>query len=80
MIQATARVMQNNTICIPKKIREKLSIREKDLIIVKLDGNKASFKKAPSTWMDLAKVAPNIFKKYGGGEKYLKKERESWNE
>lgn len=80
MIQETAKVMQNNTICIPKSIREKLCLKEKDSVILTLNGNKVGFRKAPSSWLELAQKSPKIFKKYGGGEAYLKKERADWYE
>ncbi len=34
--------------------------------------------KIPRSWIELAKASPEIFKIYGGGEAYLKKERAGW--
>ncbi len=39
---------------------------------------KPAKRKLPTSWIELAKASPAIFKKYGGGELYLKKERSAW--
>lgn len=57
-----------------------MSLKEKDIVIITFKGKKAEFKKAPSSWLELAKTGPRVFKKFGGGEAYLKKERADWYE
>ncbi len=73
--------MQNNTICIPKKLRLKLNIKPKDTLMVVLKGDSLQIKKyQPTTLNDLVGIGKEAYKSYGGGEAYLKKERESWND
>jgi bifunctional DNA-binding transcriptional regulator/antitoxin component of YhaV-PrlF toxin-antitoxin module len=79
-IKENAKVMQNFTICLPKKIRKEMAISVKDTIMLVFKNGELTLKKAPSSWEDLAKISPKVFKKYGGGEKYLKEEREAWYE
>lgn len=81
MVSAKATVMQNNTICIPKKLRQKLNIKPKDKLMVSLKGESIQIKKyTPVTLNDLVGLGKDAYKFYGGGEAYLKKERESWND
>lgn len=81
MISEKATVMQNNTICIPKKLRKKLNIKPKDTLTVVLKGDTLQIKKyKPVTLNDLVGIGKEAYKSYGGGEVYLKKERESWND
>lgn len=75
-----SKVMQNFTICLPKKIRKQMDINVKDTVILVFKEGKLTIQKAPSDWLDLARTSPKVFAKYGGGEKYLKKEREGWYE
>ena len=77
MIRERAKVMKNNTICIPKSVREKLSLHESDIVIVRVRNQEAIIRKAP-TWHDLLGVGEKTFKALGGGEKFLKKERAAW--
>lgn len=81
MLSEKATVMQNNTICIPKKLRQKLNIKPKDTLMVVLKGDSIQIKKyRPTTLNDLVGIGKEAYKSYGGGEAYLKKERESWND
>lgn len=77
MIQEYAKVMRNNTICIPKEIRDCLNVHESDMVIMTIKNHKAIIKKAP-TWKDLLGLGKKAYAPYGGGEAYLKKERASW--
>jgi len=79
-IQGHAKVMQNFTICLPQKIRDEMKIDVKDTVMLLFKDGELTLKKAPSSWEDLAKNSPKVFQKYGGGEKYLKKERNQWYE
>ncbi len=78
LIKNTATVMQNNTICIPKNIREKLNIQPKDIFILTLKNSQVNLVKAPSSWKDLAGIGKKTYQKLGGGEKFLAKERSAW--
>jgi len=79
-ITENARVMQNFTICLPQKIRKEMEIGVKDTVMLLFKNGELTLKKAPSSWEDLAKSSPKIFKKYGDGENYLKEERKGWYE
>jgi len=80
MISEKATVMQNNTICIPKKLRQKLNIKPKDKLMMILKGDSMQVKKySPTILKDLVGIGKEAYKSYGGGEAYLRKERESWN-
>jgi AbrB family looped-hinge helix DNA binding protein len=81
MIQEKVTVMHNNTICIPKKVRQKLGIKLKDKLIVVVHGDSFQVKRyQPVGWKDVVGIAKDTFDSYGGGAAYLKKERESWND
>ena len=81
MIAEKGTVMQNNTICIPKKLRQKLDIKPKDKLMLILKGESIQIKKyQPVTLKDLVGIGKTAYKSYGGGEAYLKKERKSWND
>ncbi|MBT4384813.1 hypothetical protein HOD30_03620 [Candidatus Peregrinibacteria bacterium] len=75
-----AKVMQNFTICIPSKIRKKLKIKKNDQMIVHLTENGTiELIRTPSNWEDLIGSGKNVFKQFGGGEAFLKAEREAWD-
>lgn len=81
MMDERATVMQNNTICIPKKLRQKFNIKPKDKVVVTLKGDFLQIKKYnPVTLSNLAGIGKAAYKSFGGGEAYLKKERKSWKE
>lgn len=77
-LQGIAKVMQNNTICIPKKIRKKMGVHPTDVVVMVYDGDVVTLKKAPSSWKNIGGAGKKAYKKLGGGEKYLKAERAAW--
>lgn len=74
-----AKVMKNYTVCIPKNIRKECNIHIRDIILFTYLDGKIVMEKAPSSWSDIAGIGKKVYQKYGGGEKYLIKERESWS-
>ncbi len=73
----SATVMQNHTVCIPKAIREEMDIHPRDIVLFTYDAGKITIQKALD-WSFFAGAAKNSFKKIGGGEAFMKKERASW--
>lgn len=80
MIQEYATVMENNTICIPKSVRERHDLHKGDKVIFKNRNQDVILKKAPSSWHDLLGIGKKAYAAYGGGEKYLKHERAGWSQ
>lgn len=78
MPQIKVKVMKNFTICIPKEIREKMSIKISDMLIISSQNDQIVIQKTPS-FEDLAGIGKKTFKKLGGGETYLQQERDSWD-
>lgn len=78
MIQETVKVMQNYTICIPTKVRNKLNIQLKDKMLLTYKNNQIAIKKIDNSWGSIAGIAKDSYKKLGGGEKFLKEERKKW--
>lgn len=79
MIQEYAKVMRNNTVCLPKAIREVLNIEVADMVSMKVRGNGIYLKKTPRSWRELVGIAKKSYAKYGGGEAYLRHERAGWS-
>lgn len=76
-IKDIAKIMRNNTVCIPKVIRTKMGIEPKDIVMFVYDGTFTTIKKI-SGWDSFAGAAKTSFRKIGGGEVFLRKERASW--
>lgn len=79
ILQNTAKVMQNYTICLPKKIRKQMAIQPKDIVIITCQDQIITLKKAPSSWAHLKGLGKKTYQIYGGGPAYLKKERAGWD-
>ncbi len=78
-IITTAKVMQNFTICISQPIRDKLKLEQGDHVILSMnERGEVSLTKGVSSLRDLIGVGAKTFKELGGGENFLKKERQSW--
>lgn len=73
------KISSKNQITIPKTILEKLNIKSGNKIIIEPSYDKIILRVPPK---DLIKyysgIAKKSFEKLGGGEAYLKKERDSW--
>ena len=76
-VSAVVKVMQNHTICLPKEIRNAINVAPQDFVMISMENNIIQLEKAPS-WSSLGKKGKDVFKKLGGGEEYLKQERDSW--
>lgn len=76
-LSEVATVMQNHTVCIPKKIRREMGIQPKDVVLFVYDGKQLILRKPP-TLEALAGMGKAAFKKLGGGAAFLKRERASW--
>jgi len=75
----TATITSNGTVCIPKKLRKQMNLKAKDKVYFLLEANgKISMIKIPTTIDDLVGLGEKTFKALGGGEKFLKKERNLW--
>lgn len=79
-ISTTAKVMQNFTICIAQPIRERLDLNKGDQVVLSMnEQGEVRLMKAVSSLDDLLGIGKETFKKLGGGEQFLKKEREQWS-
>ena len=80
-ITATAKVMQNFTICIAQPIREQMDLKQGDQVILSMDAKgQVKLTKGYANLEDLLGMSKNQFKTLGGGEAFLKKERAQWKE
>ena len=79
MILEHAKIMRNNTIFLPAKIREALGVKVSDIIVFSANHHRADIKRAPSSWHELAGLGKKVYAAYGGGEKYLRSERAGWS-
>lgn len=55
-----------------------MAIQPKDVVIITYKDDLVTLKKAPSSWESIVGLGKDVYKKYGGGESYLKKERAGW--
>ena len=78
-ITDTTTVTNNYTICITLPIRKRAHLKPKDKVILSVDekGN-IQITKPPQTLEEWVGHGKEVFKKLGGVENFLKKERESW--
>ena len=79
-ITATAKVMQNYTICIAQPIREQLNLNRGDQVVLSMnEAGEVKLMKAVNSLKDLVGIGKDTFKALGGGERFLKEEREQWS-
>jgi AbrB family looped-hinge helix DNA binding protein len=79
-IIATAKVMQNFTICVPQPIRENLGVKQGDQVILSIDkSGEVKLMKAITTLDELIGIGEKTFKALGGGEAFIKSERKQWD-
>ena len=76
----TAKLSQKNQIVIPKNVRTDLGLKAGSrIVITPLDSEYALIMKQPADVAGSMKgQGKDIWKKLGGTESYLKKERSSW--
>lgn len=73
--------MQNNTICISLPIREKLNLKKGDSVVLSMnDKGEVRMIKAVTSLEELIGIGKETFKALGGGEAFIKSEREAWAE
>lgn len=78
-IMSSTKVMQNFTICIARPIRERMQIKKGDRLILSMDENgEVKVTKAIGSFKELKGAGKEAFKALGGGEQFLKKERDLW--
>ena len=78
-ITASAKIMQNYTICIAQPIREKLQWKQGDQLILSMDENgEVKLIKAITSLKELKGIGKKTFQALNGGEAFLKSEREAW--
>lgn len=78
-VTASAKIMQNYTICIAQPIREQLKWKQGDQLILSLDENgEVKIMKAITSLDELVGIGEETFKALGGGEKFLANERKNW--
>ncbi len=79
-ITSKVKVMQNYTICLTKDIRKQLGVKKGDSLILSIDEDGlVRVSKSYDTLDSIVGIAKDTFAALGGGEKFLKDERSSWD-
>jgi len=80
-VTTQSKIMQNFTICIPKPIREQKGWKQGDKLILSMneDGD-VKLIKAITSWDELRGIGKETFEALGGGEAFIKSEREAWGD
>lgn len=76
-----AKLTSKYQITIPAKVRKSLHIKKGDYLHLEVEKGMVIMRPIPQSYTEyMAGLGKNVWKKLGGGEKYLKKERKSWNQ
>jgi len=68
-------------ITIPAKIRKGLGIKEGDYLHLEVENGMVIMRPIPQSYTEyMAGLGKGVWKKLCGGEKYIRKERKSWNQ
>ncbi len=71
--------MHNFTICIAQPIRTRMNLKKGDQVILSMDeSGEVKLSKAVSSLEDLIGIGKASFEALGGGEAFLKEERQQW--
>lgn len=74
-----AQLSKKNQIVLPKKARDILGIHPHSRLLVTAYKDKIYISRKPTDWTKRMKgMGKEAWKKLGGGEVFIKKERESW--
>lgn len=81
MVSESLKLSSQNQITLPATIRKALKLRPGSYISVVLEGKSVRIYKLGESWADNTKgIAKTIYAKSGGGKKYLREERKTWDE
>ena len=68
-------------ITIPAKIRKSLHIQKGDYLHLEVEKGMVIMRPIPQSYTEyMAGLGKSVWKKLGGGEKYIRRERKSWNQ
>lgn len=68
-------------ITIPAKIRKSLHIRKGDYLHLEVEKGMVIMRPIPQSYTEyMAGLGKNAWKKLGGSEKYIRRERKSWSQ
>lgn len=76
-----AKLTSKYQITIPAKIRKSLHIKKGDYLHLEVENGMVIMRPIPQSYTEyMAGLGKSAWKKLGGGEKYIKRERKSWNQ
>jgi AbrB family looped-hinge helix DNA binding protein len=79
MKTATARLSSRGQMVIPKEIRQALGLEAGDTVFFVLEGDSVRMFPQPKDYAQYTRgLGKEMWAKLGGGEKFLREERESW--
>ena len=79
MKTATARLSSRGQMVIPKEIRQALGLETGDTVFFVLEGDSARIFPHPKSYARYTRgLGKEMWAKLGGGEKFLREERASW--
>ena len=74
-----AKITSKNQITIPAGVRNALRLRPGDDVYFEVEGARAVLAAAPGALVDsVFGTGKEVYEKFGGGETYLREERERW--
>ena len=75
----TSRLTKKYQITLPVEVRKQLGLKAGDLVVIALEGGRAVLTPIHGSFTDhLTGLGKEVWKALGGGEQFLKGEREAW--
>jgi AbrB family looped-hinge helix DNA binding protein len=79
MVTATAKLSSRNQMVLPKAAREALGVKPGDNVLVIVEGDSVRLMPEPDDWAEyMYGLGKEVWESLGGGEKFLREERASW--
>ncbi len=76
----TAKLSTRGQVVLPKEVRERLDLKEGDTLFVEVEDSSIRLIPLPRDFAKRTRgLGQEMWQKVGGGEAYLKRERESWD-
>ena len=75
----SSRLTRKCQVTVPKEIRRALRLKEGDTVYFAIEGGKAVLRPAPDSFAKaLRGLGKDAWRSLGGGDRFLRRERESW--
>lgn len=75
----SSRLTRKCQVTVPKEIRRALRLKEGDTVYFTIEGGKAVLRPAPESFAHaLRGLGKDAWKSLGGAERFLRRERDSW--